>query len=978
MLLELARDAVRRALRGLQRGKAQSPLEIPAILAEEARAQGRLAEAVLLYERALEQDPHNVPVLHNLAVTLLDLNRGIEAVRRFEQAIALDDTFAPAFVNYANLLASNNSSARAEELLRRAQELAPNAPFVDAALGAIKLRRGEIEKGVHLNLSAWLKAFDDDGFASGYLFNCSYSPEWPDETVSAEHIFWGKTLRADPTISDPIYATPELPKEGEKVRIGYLSPDFRNHSVMYFFFPLLLKHDRSRFEIYCYHTVESEDAQTEQTRNGVDVFRKIANFTAADAVALIRQDRLHILVDLAGHTAHNRIELFSARLARLHISALGYPPTSGHTGIDYKVVDSRTTPIGTEHLYSERPLRLAGSFWCFAPFMQYPDPAPPPADKNGYITFGYFGNFSKVSIEILRSWAAILEELPTSKLMLKGLSLADPDIERALRAKLEQAGVPLARVIFSAPDTPEKLFFSYADIDITLDTFPFNGGTTTCFSLWMGVPVITRAGQVLASRMGLSMLRLLGLEECITTSNADYIRAAISLAQDSALLRDLRMSLRSRMRKSALGDPEIFTRDFEKACLEALRNSEVPAEHDAIARTALPAAELVKRASRVMSYGNYDAARRILNYCQEVYPQFGSQKVVESHWLEKVEGLESAIDYIQSQLKFAAAQPDDLDSDDLFALSIGLARCHLLQADYLESKRVLAATSPMQVDALALTHFNLYATCANCWQQDIAPAANLIDPSPFLYIIIPCDDDHRFEEIKNHVSQVLCNGRYAISRTTVESRWSEYQAIQVPEQTDAVVLLRDWARLVSPTFHQDLGVALRHFDVIGSSGATRLTSTRWLDAGFDQLHGAMLFPSPEYSARIELSVFGASRDALKGGMRVLNPSMLIIRPQVFASISADPELEQTDTLVEIDWCIGAADHGFRLGVAPKLAPLYVAPPGQTGTGFCAARLHFNQKHHLHDWPHDQPNLGASIPAPTLDHAIAALQAYYSQ
>jgi predicted O-linked N-acetylglucosamine transferase (SPINDLY family) len=348
------------------------------------------------------------------------------------------------------------------------------------------------------------------------------------------------------------------------LRVAFLSPDFRYHAVSFFFQPLLAHLDRSAVEMFCYAEVEDPDPVTAYLQSLGGTWRWSSTLDDAALAAQLRADGIDITIDLAGHMGGNRLRALAAKPAPVLATWLGYPATSGLAAIDWRITDARADPPGEEAFHTERLLRLPESFLCFAAYItQVPDPAPPPMRSRGHITFGSFNNPQKLSPSTVRAWGRILAALPQARLLLKSLDFTGPDRRADLLNRLAAHGIPPERVELRPPQPamPDHLG-AYAEIDIALDPFPYNGTTTTCEAMWMGVPVVTLIGARHAGRVGFDLLSQLGLEELAAPDIDAYVETAIALAKDGARLERLRSTLRERMRASPLCDAPRFARDF--------------------------------------------------------------------------------------------------------------------------------------------------------------------------------------------------------------------------------------------------------------------------------------------------------------------------------------------------------------------------------------------------------------------------------
>jgi predicted O-linked N-acetylglucosamine transferase (SPINDLY family) len=359
------------------------------------------------------------------------------------------------------------------------------------------------------------------------------------------------------------------PYDRDMLRIGYLSADFRRHSVAYFFEPLLTHLDRSRFECVCYAAMENPDAVTERLEAASDQWRWVAGMDDTQLAAQIREDGIDIVVDLSGHTAGNRLLALQRRPARIQATWLGYPNTTGMSSVDYRIIDDITDPPDTVVFSTEKLAPVEDGFLCYQPPSDAPEVAPLPALSHGRVTFGSFNNLRKVTPAVIALWARVLAGVDGSRLLLKARSLGDAPTAQHYRdmERVELRG-PVAE--------PAGHLDSYRDVDIALDPFPYNGTATTCEALLMGVPVVTLCGNRHAGRVGASLLTQVGLTELIAEDVDGYIETAVALATDRERLAGLRAGLRARMAASPLCDRAGFARHMEAALWDVARASGVP------------------------------------------------------------------------------------------------------------------------------------------------------------------------------------------------------------------------------------------------------------------------------------------------------------------------------------------------------------------------------------------------------------------
>ncbi len=490
------------------------------------RHQGRLDEAVTAYEKAVALNP-NLPDAHyNLGSTLLDQNRLKEAAAAFRRTIALKPDFVQAHINLGNVLLNQGKPAEAEAVYRRALALQPEL------------------------------ANARDNLTMGLNYRSDLTPE----AVFEAHRHWGARYPAPP-------APPARDRDPDRrLKVGYVSGDFRHHAVASFLEPLLKAHDRTAVEVFCYAETPHPDAVTDRLKALADHWLFTVGMSDPDVAARIAADRIDILIDLAGYTEHNRLPVFALKPAPVQATWLGYPNTTGIRAIDYRLVDPITDPAGADAFATEKLVRMQEGFLCYAPPADVPEPAPSPHLAGGFVTFGSFNNPSKLSDAALPVWAAVLAAVPGSKLLLKGRAFEDAESRALFEAAFAAHGVTADRLILRPIiREPAGHLAAYADIDIGLDPFPYNGTTTTFEAVSMGVPVITLSGRSHAGRVGASLLTRLGLADLVAEDANQYIEIAARLAADSARLAQLRGTLRPLLLASPLCDAPAFARRFEGA-----------------------------------------------------------------------------------------------------------------------------------------------------------------------------------------------------------------------------------------------------------------------------------------------------------------------------------------------------------------------------------------------------------------------------
>ncbi len=517
---------------------------------------------------------HEAWFLLGAANGLLGLSDQAESC--FRQAIMLHPKFAEAYYNLGKALIEqhkfNEAAASLQQALQLVSENGAAIPprYADAYcnLGNVHKDMGQVGEAIECYRRALTVRPDDHGVHSNLLFSLNYHPAYTRAQITEEHLRWdqlhARRLRpAEPTRTDP---DPE-----RRLRIGYVSSDFRAHPVAKFIEPLLAAHDHTRFEVFGYANVKQPDAVTERLQGYFDHWCDILNLSDTDAAARIRDDRIDILIDLIGHTADNRLLVFARKPAPLQMSYVGYPNTTGLSAMDYRFATPYTDPPGeTEQYYSERLIHL-DSHYCYTPWDTAPLPNRLPALANGYITFASFNNFAKVTPAVIALWARLLAEIPGSRLVLKAGGLSDAATQAYAREAFAAHGIAAERLILLGWGTVPEYLECFQQADIGLDPFPFNGGTTTYNTLWMGLPVVTLAGETFMARTGLSILSSLGLSDLVARTEQEYVAIAARLAGDLDRLQALRAGLRARMLATALTDGPRYTRGYENALRECWR-----------------------------------------------------------------------------------------------------------------------------------------------------------------------------------------------------------------------------------------------------------------------------------------------------------------------------------------------------------------------------------------------------------------------
>ena len=524
---------------------------------------GRFEEAADAYRQALRCKPDYVDAWDALGFVLMSLGRHGEAVAAYREVLRYTPRSAK---TYANLGASLHVAGHLEEAVEAYREALrldlANADIQDS-LGCALSDQGRHEEAMQNHRKALAIAPGYSMAHSNLLMTMHYLPVPDPDGIFEEHKSWARihtgTVRR--------YTQYENIQDVNRcLKVGYVSSDFRAHSVAFFIEPILARHDRSKIESICYSGVINPDATTERLRHMAGQWRDIGNLTDEQMTEAIRQDGIDILVDLAGHTPGNRLKVFARKPAPIQVTYLGYPDTTGLESMDYRLTDAQADPPGTEKYYTEKLVRLPDGFLCYQPFDDCPPVSPLSSQERDYVTFGSFNNLSKINSNVIELWTRLLQEVPGARLFIKSPSLTDTATRERYYGLFEQRGAGRDRVeLQGRTATQVEHLALYSRLDIALDTFPYNGATTTCEALWMGVPVITLTGRTHAGRVGRSLLSTVGLSELIADSPEGYISRAATLAADRSRLSELRATMRERVRSSLLCNSRTFTHNLEVA-----------------------------------------------------------------------------------------------------------------------------------------------------------------------------------------------------------------------------------------------------------------------------------------------------------------------------------------------------------------------------------------------------------------------------
>ncbi len=504
------------------------------VLADVLEARGRPDDALAALEEALRQRPGYAGAWHNYGLLLQDLGRLDDAEDAFLRAIASDVEFLPPRQSLATLLRQQGRVSEAAEALVEARRIDPER---------LDLESAELDTLMYLDT-----ADADDLYRRHRDFGARLETAYPQRFLPFANV----------------------PDPERRLRIGYVSSDFRLHPVSVFLLPLLEHHDRGAYEVHGYSTGTRRDAVTSEIERRCHRWRDASELSDEALADAINRDGIDVLFDLTGHAGPMRLAVFARRPAPVAVSWLGYLSTTGMQRVHYRLCDAHSDPEGVaDARHTESLVRLPRSQWCYRPVLSRAHADRPPLARHGHATFGSTNHLSKVSPASRALWARVLARVPGSRLVVTGVP--EGRAREGLARDFAGAGLAADRISYLPRAPMDEYLGRYDDIDIALDTTPYGGGATTCDALWMGVPVITLAGARSVSRSAASLLTTLGLHDWVAATADEYVETAARVAGDAALLSGARATLRSRMRSSALMDEAGFAREFEAACRRVWR-----------------------------------------------------------------------------------------------------------------------------------------------------------------------------------------------------------------------------------------------------------------------------------------------------------------------------------------------------------------------------------------------------------------------
>ena len=524
---------------------------------------GRFAEAEENFRRAIELSPHFVAAHNNLGLLLAGNGQFDEAEACFRHAIELDAAYPPAYGGLATTLLHKGRIPEAEAYSRKALTLVPYFVEAHKTLAEALCAQGRYsEAETHYAEALRINPNNFEAHSSLLFFYCyrgqGSSPRALDVAQQCSRLVTKHTSRR-------MFKHWLINPAPERLRVGLVSGDLKNHPVGHFLAGVLSRIDRKQIELFAYTTIRHEDELTQRIRPIFSRWTSIRELSYFDAAQTIHRDGVHVLLDLSGHTAFNRLPLFGWQPAPVQASWLGYFATTGIAQMDYLLADPVSVPPELRGQFTEEVWNLPETRLCFTAPQSDLAVSPPPALSRGDVTFGCFQNPSKINDDVLKLWSQVLARLPTARLRVQAKLFGDPRFAEHFTQRCVAQGIDAQRLLINADSPRERYLAAHDEVDIILDTFPYPGGTTTCEALWMGVPTLTLAGNTMIARQGASLLTAAGLPEWIADSDAEVVDKAVAYAGDLAYLAQLRSQLRQKVLVSPLFDAKRFARRLEDA-----------------------------------------------------------------------------------------------------------------------------------------------------------------------------------------------------------------------------------------------------------------------------------------------------------------------------------------------------------------------------------------------------------------------------
>lgn len=523
---------------------------------------GQVDEALEHYDRAVAADPQLGSAYLYRANLYKALRRHREAIAGYQDALRVQPHNPEAYNDLAVLYNHLAQPDRAIACCRQGLEQYPDAAALYGNMATALGHEGKIAEALIASRKAVALRPESPSEFSNLIYGLNRIPGYDPSKLFEEHLEWARR-HAEPLTASAAAPTND-PTPDRALRVGYVSPYFHGHAVNFFTEPLITAHDHAEFEIFCYSDVLHEDDATRRLRASADHWRNVRARSDKHLAEIVRDDAIDILVDLTGHIGGNRLLVFARKPAPVQVAYIGYQNTTGMSAMDYRLTDERADPPGeTDKYYTEKLVRLSGPFFCYRPADDVPEVTPLPARQSGRVTFGSFNNFNKVTPQVIHAWFEILKRVPDSRLLV--LTCVGGYVERHFEQLARDHGIDTGRIELCGKRPRDQFYRLVQQADIALDPFPFNGHTTMCDAVWLGVPVVMLLGQMYASRFGSSVLANVGLDDLIARSIDQYVDLAVGLAGNLDRLAELRAQLRPRMAESVLLDFPGFARKVEAA-----------------------------------------------------------------------------------------------------------------------------------------------------------------------------------------------------------------------------------------------------------------------------------------------------------------------------------------------------------------------------------------------------------------------------
>ncbi len=530
---------------------------------------GRVKEAVPYLEKALKEDPDSEEIPFDLAKAYDESSRLDLGIDLLKKVLQRKPNQIDALLMLDNFYSRSGLLDEALAMCKRVLDIDPGNVKALTDYGTIVANQGDVDQAIKLFQTALENNPDRWEIYSIYLYFILFHPDYSPEQIAEEHRKWNEKVQS--SIKSQAIPALENRDPNRRLKIGYVSADYSTHVIGRNMIPVFREHNRSQFEIYAYSSTLRKDELTNEFEKLSDHWRDISHSTDDEALRIIRNDKLDILIDLTMHLSGSRLMVFAHKPAPIQFTFAAYPGTTGLSAIDYRLTDPYLDPPGVnDQFYSEKTVQLPDTFWCFQETTEELPVNDQPAIKNGYVTFGCLNSFFKINPFTFNLWSRVLNQVPNSRLML--LSSPGSHWEKTL-SFFESQGIAKDRIMLVKRNKRSVYLQNYLNMDLGLDSYPYNGHSSSLDSYWMGVPVITLAGRSIVSRAGFSQLSNLKLTDFVAHNEDEFVKIAADIASDLPRLQQLRLSLRERMRSSPLMDAVKFTRGIEHAYRNAWKSA---------------------------------------------------------------------------------------------------------------------------------------------------------------------------------------------------------------------------------------------------------------------------------------------------------------------------------------------------------------------------------------------------------------------